>query len=104
MVFVDALVKRSRTPIPGQFYWCHCWTDGDIEELHAFAERIGLPRSWFQPHISLNHYDLTPGKRALALRSGAVEADLREWILAHKPECSEARLIAADRRKWALVR
>lgn len=44
---------------------------GDVEELHAFAARIGLRRAWFQSG-STPHYDLTPGRRAAALRAGAV--------------------------------
>jgi hypothetical protein len=39
------------------------------------AARIGLKRSWFQSSHLLHHchYDLTPGKRAAAVRAGAVE-------------------------------
>lgn len=28
--------------------WSHLWADSQ-EELHAFATRLGLRRSWFQP-------------------------------------------------------
>ena len=29
--------------------WCHMMSDtGDVAELHAFAARLGLRRSWFQ--------------------------------------------------------
>jgi hypothetical protein len=52
--------------------WCHLVTDGDIEELHAFAERIGCPRFWFQEHPRLSHYDLTPRKRQAAIEAGAI--------------------------------
>ncbi len=52
--------------------WCHMWTDNeDKEELHEFAESIGLKRTWFQEHHILDHYDLVPNKRKLALRMGA---------------------------------
>lgn len=51
--------------------WCHMWTNGDIEELHRFAAGLGLRRAWFQEHQVLNHYDLTPNKRKLALRMGS---------------------------------
>lgn len=50
---------------------CHLTTEGDLEALHAFAARLGLKRVWFQPK-STPHYDLTPGKRELALEIGAV--------------------------------
>jgi len=50
---------------------CHLTADTD-EELHAFAQSIGLRRSWHQ-RGSISHYDLTRGKRALAVRRGAIE-------------------------------
>lgn len=50
--------------------WCHLFADEvDCEELHAFAKRLGMRRDWFQG----DHYDLTPGKRAMAVRLGARE-------------------------------
>lgn len=27
---------------------CHMMTDGDLIELHAMAEQIGIQRRWFQ--------------------------------------------------------
>jgi hypothetical protein len=50
--------------------WCHLYADS-VEELHAFAESIGLKRGWFQDK-TLPHYDLTPFMRDKALESGAV--------------------------------
>lgn len=51
---------------------CHLSTDGPIEELHAFAQRIGLRRAWFQEHRLMPHYDLSPKRREAALAAGAV--------------------------------
>lgn len=51
---------------------CHMTAD-TLEELHATARRIGLKRSWFQPHPRFPHYDLTKAKRAAAVRAGAKE-------------------------------
>jgi hypothetical protein len=42
-----------------------------VDELHAFAARLGLKREWFQDHHMHPHYDLSPNKRAQALRLGA---------------------------------
>jgi hypothetical protein len=43
----------------------HLATDsGDLDELHDFARRIGLRRSWFQDHRTVSHYDLIGGKPA----------------------------------------
>jgi hypothetical protein len=53
------------------YEWCHLFADAS-EELHAFAERIGLKRSWVQrPETKWEHYDLTPQKRAQAVKAGA---------------------------------
>lgn len=52
--------------------WSHLMADTD-EELHAFAERLGLKRSWHQkPGTPISHYDVTDSKRDEALRLGAV--------------------------------
>ncbi|MDP2665206.1 MAG: DUF4031 domain-containing protein [bacterium] len=58
---------------------CHLWGDS-TEELHAFAKHIGLRLSWFQNHDRLPHYDLTPNRRVIALRAGAYERSLKEYI------------------------
>jgi hypothetical protein len=57
---------------------CHLTCDGDLAELHAFAERIGMKRAWFQPHSSAPHYDLTPARREKAIALGAVFVSARE--------------------------
>lgn len=59
---------------------CHLFTDGAIEELHAFAAKLGLRRGWFQPHHILPHYDLTPARRAKAVALGATEVSMREYL------------------------
>ena len=48
---------------------CHLTADS-VEELHAFAERLGMRRGWFQGG-RVPHYDLTPQRREAALRLGA---------------------------------
>jgi len=62
--------------LPGR--WCHMVTDGDLEELHGFAVRLGLRRGWFQDHPHHPHYDLVPDSRALAVALGAIEVSTRE--------------------------
>ncbi len=52
--------------------YSHLTTDSDVEELHQFAKRLGLKRSWFQHHELHPHYDLTPQRRIRALQAGAV--------------------------------
>ena len=55
-------------------YWCHLTADS-LAELHEFAAKVGCQRAWFQepPKTPYPHYDLTEGKRALALTRGAQE-------------------------------
>lgn len=58
----------------------HLVTDGDIEEFHIFAEKIGLKREWFQDHRH-PHYDcMTDYMRRRAWRMGAVKVTTRELI------------------------
>lgn len=50
------------------------------EELHAFAERLGLRRAWFQSKPGRpenDHYDLTAAGRLRALELGAIAEDRR---------------------------
>lgn len=58
---------------------CHLYADTN-EELHAFAARIGLKRAWFQAKSSGPHYDLTKGRREVAIRLGAVEHTDRQMV------------------------
>jgi hypothetical protein len=71
--------------------WSHLIADTK-EELHEFAERLGLKRSYFQDpvvsgkpkaqlgtrHAENWHYDVTESKRQMALELGAVAVTFRE--------------------------
>ena len=71
-VFIPAKVGRLDAR------WCHMTADTP-DELHAFAARIGLRRSWAQHEGTWKeHYDVTEGRRAAAVRAGAVEITWRE--------------------------
>lgn len=63
--------------------WCHLWADS-LDELHAFAARIGMRRGWFQDHAILPHYDLVPSRRAHALRLGAIEKPVMQAMRERK--------------------
>ena len=49
-----------------------------LEELHEFADKIGMKRQWFQ-NTKLPHYDLTATRRQLAVRNGALEVGTA-WV------------------------
>lgn len=60
--------------------WCHMIADTE-DELHAFAARIGMRRSWAQyPGTPRSHYDLVPSRRERAVREGAIEIDDRQLL------------------------
>ena len=72
-------VDNMRAPY-GRMIMCHMTAD-TLEELHAMADTIGIKRRWFQqpPKASHPHYDISLGKRALAIKNGAKE--IRKYAL-----------------------
>lgn len=80
MTYVDPLLAC----VPNkQWRWthsCHLFAD-TLEELHAFARKIGLKRQWFQDHPSLKHYDLTPKRREAAVKAGVVELSRADSVM-----------------------
>jgi hypothetical protein len=83
--------------------WSHLFADTQAE-LHAFAAKLGLRRSYFQPGRPRGdgspsphwHYDLTAGKRQQAIRLGAQPVTSRESI-----EIIAAREARAERARVA---
>lgn len=69
------LVDEARWPWRGR-RWAHLVSDASYEELHLFAERLGLPRQAFQG----DHYDVPAEIRVQAVRLGAVEVTSRELL------------------------
>ena len=56
--------------------WAHLVSDVSYDELHAFAERLEIPRRAFQG----DHYDVPEDYRAEAIRLGALEVDARVLV------------------------
>ncbi len=80
MILIDEL-RECGAPWPGGVA-CHLGTsDGNLDELHALAARIGVPRRWFQPsnHPLRAHYDLSPRRARTAVVCGARTITSREW-------------------------
>ncbi|MER5182828.1 DUF4031 domain-containing protein [Streptomyces sp. NPDC002896] len=53
--------------------WSHLISDVSYDELHAFAERLGIPARGFER----DHYDLPSHRYADAVAAGAVEVSSR---------------------------
>ncbi|TAN14492.1 MAG: DUF4031 domain-containing protein [Rhizobiaceae bacterium] len=68
----------------GRMVMCHLWAD-TLDELLAMVDAIGVQRKWIQGHPTLSfgkhrhaswvHFDISLGKKDLALRQGAVLTD-----------------------------
>ncbi len=82
IVMVDAITKYPNAKGIFRNGSAHLTVNGTtpehLEALHAFAQRIGLRRSWFQDHRLAAHYDLTPARHVAALRAGALLVDAHE--------------------------
>lgn len=75
-VYVDAAINRGWRLGPN----AHMIAD-TLDELHAMAAAIGLKRSWFQDKKSCPHYDLTVGRRASAVKHGAIELKRKPFVM-----------------------
>ncbi|MBB3344698.1 DUF4031 domain-containing protein [Luteimonas sp. RC10] len=51
--------------------WAHLLAD-TLDELHAFAAQLGIPRRAFQNRTSGAHYDVTAALRERAIALGAM--------------------------------
>jgi hypothetical protein len=63
--------------------WCHLVADTP-DELHSFARRLGLQKSWFQSESIYPHYDITTTVRERALELGALDGDRSTMIACAK--------------------
>lgn len=81
MILVDGITEHTTTLRYKR--WSRMVSDVGEDELHAFAARLGLKREWFQsrPKASAAHYDITPPKRELAIRLGAIAVTSRELVV-----------------------
>ena len=69
------LVDPAIWPFRGRL-WAHLVSDESYDELHAFAERLGMPRRAFQG----DHYDVPAELRERAIELGASAVTGRELI------------------------
>ena len=71
MVYVDS----AYIPHNGK-KWCHLIADS-LDELHEFAQKIGLKREWCHNE---DHYDVAPSMRRIAVLNGAKEVTMVEIV------------------------
>lgn len=83
-VYVDEFFNYGRRIGRAGPSWSHLMSDTSDEELHKFAQSIGLKREWHQspPEHNTSHYDIgTKRIRDLAVKAGATEIeDLHDKI------------------------
>ena len=71
-------VDNMRFPY-GRMIMCHMIAD-TLDELHEMADRIGVNRKWFQNNSLHPHYDISLGKKMMAIEFGARQIDSKELI------------------------
>lgn len=77
MVYVDDMRATY-----GRMIMCHMTADSS-EELRAMARTIGVSERWIQkPGTWQEHLDISLGKRALAVKAGAIEVTARQRTMA----------------------
>jgi hypothetical protein len=69
------LVDQAVWPWRGR-RWAHLVSDESYDELHAFADQLGIPRRVFQG----DHYDVPAELRDQAIALGALPVDARDLV------------------------
>ena len=72
-------------------------SDSNLDELHAFAAKLGCRRVGFQG----DHYDIDVATRAVAVGLGAIECESRELV--RKLRDAGLRVRPSTFEKWSLV-
>lgn len=74
--------------------WCHLVSDVSYEELHQFADGVGIPRRAFQG----DHYDIPEDYRPAMIEAGAEVVESRELL--RRLRAAGLRLTPAQRRAY----
>lgn len=72
---MTVLVDPPRWPAHGRL-WSHLVSDASVEELHAFAGRLGIPERAFDE----DHYDIPQDRYDDVVAAGAMPVEGRELI------------------------
>ena len=79
MLLVDSPVWPGKGRAAGR-YWAHLVSDVSFDELHAFAEALGVPARAFER----DHYDIPADLVPVAVILGASHVRTREIVDALK--------------------
>ena len=85
------LIDEPRWPAHGRL-WAHIVSDTDLDELHAFAARAGIPARGFDH----DHYDVPAERWADLVALGAEPVGVREFV--ERLERSGLRVKQRDKR------
>jgi hypothetical protein len=85
------LIDQPMWPAHGTV-WSHLVSDSDLDELHAFAERAGIPRRGFDR----DHYDVPAERYDALVELGATPVGNRELV--RRLEASGLRVSQRERR------
>lgn len=85
------LIDEPMWPQHGRM-WSHLVSDTSLEELHSFAEAVGLPRRGFHG----DHYDVPAEYYPEVVTRGAVPTSSRELV--RRLRAAGLRLSPAQRR------
>jgi hypothetical protein len=80
--------------------FCHLLAD-TRDELHAFADRLAIPRAYFQDHAWRWHHDLPAVLRPRAVELGAIEIEMHTvgaLLKARRAEVEREQLLGTSRR------
>lgn len=69
------LIDPPAWPAHGRL-WSHLVSDRSLDELHAFADQVGIPRRGFDR----DHYDVPEDVYDRAIDAGAVPVSSRELV------------------------
>ena len=86
------LIDQPMWPAHGTV-WSHLVSDSDLDELHAFAVRAGIPRRGFDR----DHYDVPAERYAALVELGATPVGNRELV--RRLEASGLRVSQRERRE-----
>jgi hypothetical protein len=89
---VTILIDEARWWFRGE-KWCHLVSDVSYDELHRFADAVGIPRRGFQG----DHYDVPESYRIAMIDAGAVRVESRELV--RRLRSAGLRLSPAERRR-----